>query len=175
MSGPGISVLLPHVLSDRDEEMLSRTAVSLCGVIRDLSDLHVVSTRGIGGTFQARTPEDSRPFGMSRSDLDPEEETAAPALSHHFGVQPCSRVDVYAFCNAAIDHRILGEIALYLALENRGSVVSFGGDLSAHERVGGTLVSIGYETVSATTALASYGDVEFLRRWLLHGDFHLIK
>lgn len=112
---------------------------------------------------------------MGTPALSADEIDDAGAIVRDLGMRPTSQIEIYAFCKARVDHRILGEIALHLAMNAPGSVISFGGDLSPHRSVGGKLLSIPYETVGSAYAVASYGDCEFLRSWLRQPCFFMIK
>ena len=173
--GPTVSVMLPQPFSASHAELLTRMAVLVAGHESRWDDLRVVTTETIGGTFQITNPAESRPFGISAAELDQDETDVAHRLSACFGVEPISLIDIFAFCNSQVDHVVLGELTLYVTTSIPASFVSFGGDLSSHAHVGGVLVSLPYDTVSGGTALSSYGDAEFLRKWLQHEDFFMIK
>ena len=175
MSGPGVSILLPQPFSSLETELIEQTILLISGELSATDEIPVITTLNVGGSFAAERRTEARPFGMSGSVLSADERDASAAIAQHFGVRHQSQIDVYAFCNARVDHQILGEIALYVALQTPRSLISFGGDLSSYEQIGGRLLSVPYETAWGTNAVSSYGDVEFLRFWLLHPSFFMVK
>jgi hypothetical protein len=87
--------------------------------------------------------------------------------------KPDRAVHAFAYVNAAVDHRILGELALFLAREFMG-VVDFGGNLGQITMPLGKLLAIQYaeSTLGESFHVA---DAQFLEWWLLHDNFHMVK
>ena len=110
------------------------------------------------------------------------------------GYEPAQQIEFFAWCNGKADHRILGHMALYLA-DHYGGMIDLNGALTPPLTDG--MADDRSVTLKATSAFVrqfpgrvlerSFGneaewpwvshmvDAEFMRAWLLHPDFHLIK
>ena len=78
-------------------------------------------------------------------------------------------------CNQEIDHRILGELTLYLAGELDG-LIDFGGQLPVQsDQVKGNSWEIPYERAGGMTAVYQVADVDFMKDWLNNKNFRMIK
>jgi hypothetical protein len=125
-----------------------------------------------------------------------------PVFVAEFGFVPQQEVSLAAFCNDREDHAILGRLTLYVA-ELIGGLVDFNGAILPHLPVRitgesfwfekavwadvepyfnamagempGRIVSFPYETARGTTWASHVADAAFLRAWLAHPDFHMIK
>lgn len=167
--------MIPHAFSSRDQELLTHIAVLLSRKETRWDELHVLTTSAIGGSFRAPNAGETRPFGLASAELDADEINMTPHLTKYFGVVPASRIDIYAFCNAKVDHVVLAELTLYITNSIPSSFVSFGGDLRRASRIPGVLVSLPYETASGEIAFSSFGNAEFLEQWLQHEEFFMVK
>jgi hypothetical protein len=110
----------------------------------------------IGGATYLDEP---RPFGLALGDvvLDGLElRCAEVALNFCVG----HVVHVFAYANADVDHRILGELALFLARELEG-YVDFGGSLGVASAGRGKLLAIPYAD-SAVGETFHVSDAEFI-------------
>jgi hypothetical protein len=167
----------------------------------------VATTVRIGGTYQG----EGRPFDINwrTGERYPGEEKEFPRrdeiIGRHFGFLPASEIDVSASLGRDQDHRILGELVLYMA-QSFGGIVDFGGALmpastwtsdesdrilqvfeeanwqdvsTSRDRffrsMPGRIAAIPYQTASGRTWVSHVCDCEFMRAWLQHPDFYMIK
>ncbi|MFE5587824.1 DUF6368 family protein [Kitasatospora sp. NPDC056531] len=111
-----------------------------------------------------------------------------------FARPPVQGLVVGAGCSGSVNHVLLGHLALTLALR-LDALVDFDGLLSSLPAAGddtgneavlargralasalpGRLAEISYDTGGGGRWHRHVGDVEFLRAWLQHPDFHLVK
>jgi hypothetical protein len=116
------------------------------------------------------------------------------------GYRPIQDIVLYAGCRGAENHRILGELTLRVA-ERYSGMIDLGGALSPYVRlwefppdateadhpsqtpeairafVGalpGRVCEIPYRASGGRTLFTHLVDVEFMRAWLQHPDFHMI-
>ena len=129
----------------------------------------VASTAAIGGSTRVEEP---RPFGLLLGDagLDDSDLRTVERL---IGFTPRNAVGAFAYMNAPVDHRLLGELALFLARELDG-LVDFGGTLGPIAASPGTLLAIPYEA-STLDETFHVSDAKFLEWWLEQRDFHMVK
>ena len=133
-------------------------------------------------------------------EVDPDD---LASIHNHFGFQPEYCVQVDASCNDETDHAILGALMLHFATSLDG-VIDFGGAILPRLPAGldkkgswwkkkdewanvesyfrkmveimpGKVVSIEYQTINDKTWAYHVADATFLRAWLQHPDFHMIK
>lgn len=134
------------------------------------TEFYVASTLPVGGSVSLRN--DKRPFGFNIGDARFAEEEFA-AVARIIGYTPARAVHVYAFINADVDHKILGELAVFFARQVRG-LIDFGGHLGDVGVPRGTLLQVPYMAGSIPAAL-HVSDVTFLEWWLTQRRFHMIK
>ena len=169
LMGPTVAIWLTPDSKRPAVEDLLLIAHQLDFQARSANEFHVASTAAIGGEVRSDNP---RPFGLAlgSAGLDDSELRAAELL---LGFKPGAAVHAFAYVNAAVDHRILGALALFLAREFTG-IVDFGGTLGRITMPVGKLLSIPY---SESTLGESFhvGDTQFLEWWLRHDSFHMVK
>jgi hypothetical protein len=167
--GPTVAIWLTPESSTATREDLEVIARRLDPQARRASTFNVTSTDIIGGATQAGEP---RPFGMAlgTAGLDEADVWTAESL---LGFRPDRAVHAFACVNASVDHRILGELALFLARHFNG-LVDFGGTLGHVATPTGKLLTIAYadSTIAETFHVA---DAPFLQWWLRQSDFHMVK
>lgn len=134
-----------------------------------LDSFRVATTRVIGGTFSSTSP---RHFGAAIGDVGLDDDDIG-SVEAAVGFVPAESVHAFAYVNDPIDHRILGEIALFFAREFAG-LIDFGGTLRCPPAPRGTLIGIPYKT-STLAEVFHVGDATFLEWWLRHPDFHMVK
>jgi hypothetical protein len=124
----------------------------------------VSTTRAIGGGYEG----ESRPFVV---DFEPwyRETLEVETLAAGFGLQVAHQLGVGAMCKQKEDHRLLGEVAAWLA-EHLGGIACAGGRLALPPTLLGRVVGlpVGSPTVHLLDAAA-------MRSWLTCPDFHMIK
>jgi hypothetical protein len=197
MGGPHAGVLLPAALSTSQHNALERLLISLGIHSDDGIHLQIVTTVPIGGSFHHGQ---GRPFAVETS--EPAIETHEPhRLLHTFGFLPQQEIRLDALANQPEDHHILGLLAVTLA-EQYSGVVDFGGalfpSLPSHvyengwfwqarwEQVAdysralinslpGIAIELPYNTGTERSWVYHVADTTFLRAWLAHPEFHMIK
>lgn len=168
--------------------------VSLVSQGLDGNSLQVMSTLPIGGSY--RPDGYGRPFLLDIDSELPwgmaEEDSPQASPSYYeqpFGVIPDHDVHLSAMSNDPSDHRVLGELALMLA-ERLGGVIDLVGLITPKGVNHWDLWSDARPVVEAFTdtmagkALAIPSDRDwashtvdttFLRSWMAHPEFHMIK
>jgi hypothetical protein len=199
MAGPVATVLIPEPLSDHDRVALRRMidAVSEHDLDKPpaLEAFWACDTRLIAGGYSG----EGRPFAIETG-LQPEWEPGQlAAVSGAFGFTPRDELVVIAFCNGREDHRILGELCVWLA-ERFGGVICFGGalwpDVPPEARIdildadwrqlepcfrrmvtglSGKVVGLRYEPQPDREWIVHVGDAGFLRAWLEHPRYCMVK
>src|SRR5262245_41912274 len=179
MAGPTTGLLLPDLLTPQRVEDVRSQVRSLASSVE-------------GDDFWIR----GRPFLLSFGPDYPEEfeELAATGLPSVIGWTPRDAVNFSAMSNRDVDHRLLGELCLSFASQ-LGGLVHFGGDLEGLptlpvdrpspalriETLGGLAGSLfaapfgPYGDGPGRYGTLHFGDSEFLRAWLRHPRFHLVK
>lgn len=199
MAGPAATVLLPQTLSAAGRAALGECvhAVSDHGLDKPptLDDFCVCDTRPISGGYVG----ECRPFAVQVG-LQPEWEPRQLAgVAEAFGFAPADELVVVAFCNRGADHRILGELCVWLA-ERFGGLIHFGAALwppvpreanidaldadwrqvepffrRMVEGLPGRVVGLRSEPQPGLEWVAHVADAAFLRAWLEHPQFHMVK
>jgi len=123
-------------------------------------------------------------------------------LQTAFGFEPQQSLQLDAMCNDKVDHTIMGVLLLHFA-KLFGGVINFGGallpplsvvmeqdmrlweegnweDVESYfsemvEGISGKAVSIKYEVGNGRTWAYHVADAAFLKAWLEHPNFHMIK
>jgi hypothetical protein len=197
MGGPSASVLLQAPLTTPQQHDLAQLLASLgvCG--DDGIHLQIHTTHPIGGTYGS---EQGRPFAVEL--VEPTIEALNPQLMvDTFGFYPLQAITLDAFANQSDDHRILGLLTLSL-MERFSGIIDFGGALfpklpsqlyddgwfwqatwedgAGYSRdlinsLPGVAIELTYMTGSDRTWVYHVADSTFLRAWLAHPDFHMIK
>lgn len=199
MSGPAASVLLPKPLTGSSDSALRKLIAAVSdespGGSSDLEDFWVCDTGPAGGGYAGA----GRPFAVFtglQPDRVPEE---IAQVAGTFGFMPVDEIVVVAFCNSDDDHRILGELCLWL-VEQFGGVVNFDGALwpslppeseidilhcdwrqvEPHfrrmvEGMPGRVASVWYELQDGRQWVIHVGDTDFMRAWLEHPRFRMVK
>jgi hypothetical protein len=139
----------------------------LLGATLDRESFVVSDTRSIGGTYQG----DARPFLMGYEERDSEERAEAERI---LGWAASSDIGLAAMCNGPEDHRILAEIALWLA-ERLAGYIDLGGDLSFPTDLPGKVFHVPYAIDDGSQGWCTVVDAPALRAWLRCPQFEMIK
>ena len=123
----------------------------------------------------------------------------AASYQQTFGLLPDHRVSFYAMCNSKEDHRILGELVLAVVEQLAGVIDMDGlvlpGSAYRHapgrwqapwealkssvqafnQSMPGIAVAATYETAAGHQWASHTVDATFLRAWMQHPEFHMIK
>ncbi|HYF61422.1 MAG TPA: DUF6368 family protein [Herpetosiphonaceae bacterium] len=202
MGGPSASVLLRERLSasqlDQIDQAIRLVSDRIVPGEGPCSDFWVNDLRPLGGSYVGA----GRPCGLGFYAPDDRMGTLVqwdpgqmPVFVAEFGFAPQQAVSLDAFCNSSEDHAILGRLTLYVA-ELTGGLVDFGGAIlprlpkevhtdgwqdvepyytAMAREMPGRIVSFPYETARGTIWASHVADAAFLRAWLAHPDFHMIK
>ncbi len=166
--------------------------------IRENENFWVTSTKYINGSAEA----DGQPFALSINKIDKDnyEDASLANISSRIGYLPVYDIAIIAMCNQSIDHRILGELTYYFT-NMFEAYIDFGGALlptlkhlpwymrsgthswqdiepyyqKMKSKIEGKLHVITYKVDSNRTWAYQIGDVEFMKNWLTHPDFHMVK
>ncbi|MGO1078753.1 DUF6368 family protein [Inquilinus sp. CA228] len=188
MAGPVLEILLWQSVSGDRARLLHDLVAAVTGSV-DEDLLHVVTTRPLGGSYDGNP---SLPFlivsGLDEASPDPAGIEAA------FGRVPRDSIALCAMTNGSDARRVLAELSLAIA-ERLDGVVAFNGLLLPNRGVDvdgtldevlpvaaeylaglpGKVAVIPYENVYGGKWGSHVGDATFLRAWLNHPDFYLIK
>jgi hypothetical protein len=199
MSGPVATVLIRGPLSGPDRADLQGLIDAVSDHDLDkppaLNAFWVCDTRLIGGRYTGA----GRPFAVETGSQPDWEPGQLAGMAEAFGFAPRDELAVVAFCGGDEDHRILGELCLRLA-ERFSGVVSFDGALwppvppeagidpdqadwlqvEPHFRrmiagMPGRVVSLRYAPQPGREWVVHVGDVGFLRAWMEHPRFRMVK
>lgn len=123
MAGPACSVLSPTPFPAG--ELIQELVRLQCLTLRDSCGcwLSVENTHPIGGTYRG----DGRPILWDQETRDAEDRARVAEV---LGVFPKGEISLAAMCNQLIDHRVLGEVALWIAQQTNG-FVDLGGCVEA--------------------------------------------
>jgi hypothetical protein len=167
--GPTVAIWLRDV---------AREPIDLLGIARAVDpecssavDFHIQDMTILGGKTKALS--DPRPFGMNIGTTGFFENELASVIAA-VGFVPTVAIHAFAYANRETDHRILGELGLYLARRFDG-LVDFGGSLGSVTAAVGTLYTIPYVDSDEPVATFHVGDAEFLESWLKQPSFHMVK
>ena len=170
MAGPSASVLVPTNPDNAQIEEVT-SFVAAISSSREGDDFWVSDTRPIGGQYCG----EERPFILGLELLTDAVESGEyevselDELQRVLGWRPLGAIGIAAMCNGKEDHRILAEICCCLA-ERFGGLVDFGAELGHVTKAEGA--SWGrFEVIDGI----AYGDAAFLRRWMNHRFFHMVK
>lgn len=161
MAGPTCSVLSPAMSRPGSS---ADALVGLVASVRDGDSFWVHDTRPIGGTYTGA----GRPFLLFR---EPRGEGELRALEKAIGWMPAQEIGLAAMTNTKDDHRILAELAIWLAERDSG-LVDFGGDLPPVSQV---VEQPSSEVGQPSFAVAHIADPRSLRAWLLSSEFRMVK
>ena len=165
MAGPSCSVLASMPCSP---ERLIEELVTLTASSREKDWLSIADTRAIGGTYEG----EGRPFIWFHESRDADDlRTIAEILR----IEPQQEIGLAAMCSQAVDHQILGEIALWLAEKTAGFV-----DLGGYEDlippgIPGTVARVPYDTAAGWTAECMVLDRTAMHAWLASPAFRMVK
>ena len=173
--GPNVAIWLKAPDCPPSQDELLEIARRLDPGAVSSVEFGICDTEPHGGS--TRSAEEPRPFGMNLGGTGFSAEELQPAASA-LGFFPSAALHAFAYANAAVDHRMLAELALYLARRFDG-VIDFGGSLGDVPATRGMLLEVPYrvdERIAAEkSATYHLGDVEFLESWLRAPGFHMLR
>jgi hypothetical protein len=197
--GPEASVILGTRLDASQRETLDEMIRSV-STRRAAGQFFVRTTAAVGGSYEREPWEEDWPFEVSvaeRADESTDEvDRFRNLIEDAFGVRPGDSIRLSAWRNGDGPHRILGELCLAFA-ERFGGIISFGGALEPRRYdlygieadwadvapysdamlagMPGKLLAVPYRTARDTDWVSHFGDSTFMRAWLSHPGFHMIK
>ena len=174
------------------------------GTSRDANFFHVATTRLVGGCYAGEDGKRPFLLDVDTElpwqQASPEDAEVSPeCYEQGFGLTPDHGILLCAMCNDCADHRILGEVALVLAEQLGGIIDMCGlivpraidvGYVTAHlldwpavragvqgftSAIPGIAAAIPYQVSEKRTWASHTVDATFLRAWLAHPEFHMIK
>lgn len=161
MAGPTCSVLCPtaqRACLSVDELM------ELVAAVREGDSFWVQDTRQIGGSYTG----EGRPFLLF---WEPREGGELRSLETKIGWVPEDEIGPAAMCNDPQDHRILAEIAIWLA-ERQSGIVDLGGELPFLSQ---TVHDVSSVNALCPAAIAHLATPSALRTWLGSAEFKMGK
>jgi hypothetical protein len=175
MAGPTSAVLFETIPTEQIWGEIENVIHKISNKVEG-NDFWVISTEFINGTIKKT---DGRPFGIEKHKIDADyynfSEEEILMIKNYVGFNPKFNLGIYAMCNSEIDHKILGELTLYLA-ENYDGLIDFGGQLTNQpNELKGEIWEIPYETSGGMMNVYNVADAEFLRNWLNNENFSMIK
>ncbi len=175
MAGPTSSVLLKSIPSDlalgEMKNVIQKISSKVIG-----NDFWVDDTKPIRGT---QSLLEGKPFRIDEFKIDRYSsnytQQEIDLIEVHLAFNPKYALEIYAMCNQFIDHRILGELTLYLAEYFQGAIDFGGCILSKTTDFKGRIYEIPYETSEGNSSFYNVCDIEFMKEWLKHESFRMIK
>jgi hypothetical protein len=163
MAGPTCTILHSNsVVADNVVAKLIR----LVAVTQDVDSIYVADTCKIDGFYKGS----GRPF-LFFSEL--QDTIVTIELASALGYESISSVGLAAMCSGAEDHRILAEMALWLA-ERLSGYVDMNGKLPFPSNLPGKIFALPYDTINRQ-AQYQVIDAIALRFWLSCPDFRMVK
>ena len=201
MGGPSASMFLQVPLTERqvdDLEIWLRASTSdLHGTRLDWHPFWIRDGTPLGMTVDPSVEPCS--FGLAaETPLEYLEEWEKEHVAELIGYIPQQELGFFAGCNRPLDHRILGHLALFLA-ERYGGLINMSGAITPpfkpdrqysirqyprhtleeiHEFVQGLpgkVIEVLYGEEVGKPWVYHIVDATFLRAWLQHPHFHMIK
>lgn len=178
MAGPTASIWIDTPVDSATQEFVHSICTLVASEVEG-SDFRVKDTRPINGSYNGQ----GRPFLSTLDDLLPGYIDYIPedisAVSSHFASEAKAEISFAAMCNQPEDHRILGELCLHTANAFNG-IVNFNGGLyfgvyRDRAKRSSVLRSLATKDDYLSTDLSDYGTTDFLRAWLSHPDFRMVK
>ena len=175
MAGPTSSILLDTIPNEHIWGEIENIIRNISDKVEG-NDFWVTSTESINGSVKNT---DGRPFGIEKHKIDSNyynySEEEISMIKDYVGFNPKFDLGLYAMCNREIDHKILGELTLYIADKFKG-LIDFGGQISILlDEITGEIWEIPYETAGGMTAVYNVADVNFMKNWLSNKNFRMIK
>lgn len=172
--GPVVSILLDKMPSKEQWKDFHQSIKFISNKV-DEFDFWVVDTSTIGGQVHM---EEGRPFSFEFMSVEDDSEYAMEEIiliEKYSGVKVNYELTFYASSNQEIDHRILGELAYYLSNAWNG-LIDFNGkllfaDLDSFENIW----PIQYQLDEESTSIYHVAKSAFMKCWLQHSDFCMIK
>jgi hypothetical protein len=172
MAGPWCGILLPEPLTGAEEATFESLITAVGNRRGGGAAFWVATTKPIGGSYEG----DPRPFdgGLHLNEaVDPDPKVVG-LIAGTFGF-PCADVmiEVGARYNDPVDHRLLAEVAAWLA-EKLGGVISVGGPLPLPVDHPGRHVAVPISVPVGSESTFHVLDATALRAWCKSPHFHMI-
>jgi hypothetical protein len=118
-------------------------------------------------TLTIRTPEVGREFHCECRD--------EISLLETFKYKPKEHVDISAGSNALKEHKILAQLLIELATKFKAGIINLGGEINDLTDLPGKVVEIPFSIEDENSYSIQIVDVEFLKNWLKHPNFRMVK
>ncbi|AEV69748.1 DUF6368 family protein [Acetivibrio clariflavus] len=198
--GPSVNIMLKGKLDDAQKEEIIAFLRKISSNIEKSNyetcsyNFWIENVSFLGYTYNGI----GLPFGMNFSipEYEKTEEHQINKIKNYFGFTPMDEIAITAFFNDADSHRILGHLALILAEKYDGLIDLTGAitppikeDRAIKEypyctikeirnfvcKVEGKICEIEYEVKEGKKWIYHVVDTTFLKNWLKHSHFHMIK
>lgn len=173
MAGPVASVLLDIIPSKNILKEIEEIIQKISDKVNN-DDFWIIDTGFINGTVKIK---EGRPFGIKKKKIDLEFDYSKEEIlwiKKYVNFNPVFDIGILAMCNREIDHRILGELTLYLA-EKFNGLVDFGRQIKQFDNVEGKKWEVPYRTIDNEIEFYNITDVVFMKNWLENKNFRMIK
>lgn len=175
MAGPTASILFNQIPSDIIWMKIEKIIKSISSHVEG-NDFWVISTKPIQGNISTLK---GRPFSLEKRKIDSNyyeySKNQISLIADLTGFYPKFDLGIYAMVNTKNDHKILGELILYIADKFNG-LIDFGGQLSNPPmNLKGKIWEIPYESSEKIIGIFHLADPDFLRQWLKNSKFEMIK
>jgi hypothetical protein len=168
--GPICGVLLAHPFGPAEQALMDEL-VRLTGDNRyDERFFGASDTTSIGGTYRGEPLS----FEWAAEEFEMEDRDPA-AFQASFGWLPVLDLQLASACNGMQEHRVLGEMARWLASRTGGFVDLSGDPGRLPSDLDGQVVMIPYRTWGDELAHCYYLDEVAMRSWLACLDFGMVK
>lgn len=167
MAGPVATVVLSKKISSKEKDLACKAIKSISKQTEG-NDFWVQDTSFLGGVYRGK----ERPFFVSFGfEFEGEQEELALEFSGKPNFLPLDMIIFGAMCNSSEDHQILAQLCVYVAKQLDG-VVGFGSSLQSYTSDQSLLSDPGRMT---TKSSGDFFTPEFLKSWLSHADFRMVK
>jgi hypothetical protein len=167
--GPACAIYLPRVLTKLERRSFLYDFSVIVGSDRwDGSSFSVFTTMTIGGSYKGKPRTIFAGFHLFDVEKD-----ALGLISATFDYKPESELQVGAGCNDRVDHRVLAEVAAWLA-ERLGGVIDVG-DINLPFDHPGRHVKVYYDNGAGSVSSSHVLDATALRAWVKTNHFHMVK
>ena len=171
MAGPTLSILIEDYSPTTDFQ-------KIYNLIDNLSEERKGKNFYMPASLVSSTSNELMPFSFDIIDINSTEseyDTQELAqIETRTNFNPSTYVLLMAMTNSLESHKLLGKLALRIA-EIFNGIIDFGGKLNTNDNIKGTVYNIDYETAEYTRMQYNIGDAEFMKYWLVHENFNLVK
>lgn len=170
MAGPTLSVLLKGFSTTNIQKLY--VLIDELSEEREGKDFYMSSSSASYGMSE------QKPFSFDIIDMDSDESEYDTQELDQIEIKTNFRPNTYillmAMTNDFESYKLLGILALKIAKTFNG-IIDFGGKLNIDDSIKGKTYNIDYKTAVGTSTQYNIGDAEFMKYWLVHENFNLVK